>query len=188
MLYNLKKYLLALFRCQYLPHYVDDPDKEVLLQHVNVLVFFTFFHYFELLCLLVLCNADCSGEDKKQHFTFLSISFLIKQMARTVFIVKRLRQAPEKSGKLQWHRIIINFILFHIAMPTHKRSLHVSCGKLSMVVAPTISSISSNISSQISVLLLLWSISVLNFLFRLIILILLPESWLDHQDLYHRMR
>ena len=109
-------------------------------------------------------------------------------MARTVFIVKRLRQAPEKSGKVQWYRIVTNFILFHIAMPTHKRSLYVSCGKLSMVVAPKISSISSNISSQISVLLLLRSISVLNFLFRLIILILLPESWLDHQDLYHRMR
>lgn len=44
--------------------------------------------------------ADCSSEGSRQNFTFSSISFLAQKVARTVFIVKRLRQASEKSGKV----------------------------------------------------------------------------------------
>ena len=53
-----------------------------------------------------------------------------------MFIVKRMRQAPEKRGQVQWNQII-NFILFQIATKNvHMRLLDVYCGNLSVFVAP----------------------------------------------------
>ena len=47
-----------------------------------------------------------------------------------------MRQAPEKRGQVQWNQII-NFILFQTATKNvHMRLLDVSCGNLSMFVAP----------------------------------------------------
>ena len=60
-----------------------------------------------------LCIGDY-GEGRKKTFYII----IHQQVARMVFLVKTMRQEPEKNGKVKWN-LIINFILFQIATKKH---------------------------------------------------------------------
>ena len=55
-----------------------------------------------------------SGEGKKQHSKLSSTSFSAQLEARTLLIVKRMKEASEKGGKVQWNQNKINFHLFQV--------------------------------------------------------------------------